>query len=139
MRFKFLFLAFLFLLVLPFDMSAQSSSDYRISWNPDPSGKTVSWNLYIEEQPTGTGFTLADGVSRANTDLTPYEMAGFQNLPVATIEIIVNWQNNGVFTVIGVEGVDGLGTWSDVGANLTPYRKGDAPPKPDGITIEKLN
>jgi len=119
--------------------NGQTTSNYRISWDPDVSGKTVNYNVYLEQQPTPSGFTLIPGVNRSNTNLTDPMFTQIYDIPATTTEVIVELNNDGQYLVAGVEAMDGIGTWSNLGLNTTPFLKGDAPPVPGGVTIEKLD
>ena len=66
------FLTIMFIMVMVNCVPAQTESNYRVSWDMDATGKTASWNVYLEQQPTNTGFTLVPGVNRENTVLDPY-------------------------------------------------------------------
>ena len=127
--------AILFVLIMVTCTPGQSKSNYRISWNPDISGKTASWNVYLEQHPTNTGFVLQPGVNRSNTDLTQF--TSFMNIPAATTEVIVELNNDGYYIVAGVEAMGSGGIYSDLGMN-TPYKKGDSPPIPSGVIIERI-
>lgn len=128
----------MFMSVMFMNVSCQSTSNYRVSWDPDVSGKTVNWNLYLEQQPMNTGFTLVPGVNRENTDLTQSGILSVQNIPVETTEAIIQLGNDGYFIVAGIEAMSSAGVWTDLGLNTTPFQKGDSPPIPGGVTIERL-
>ncbi len=128
----------LFMAVMFVNGSCQSNSNYRISWDPDVSGKTVNWNLYLEQQPTDTGFVLVPGVNRENTDLSQPGIISIQNIPVGTTEAVIELANDAYFLVAGVEAMSSAGVWTNLGLNTSPFQKGDAPPIPGGITIERL-
>lgn len=114
----------------------QSKSNYRISWDPDATGKTASWNVYLEQRASQTGFILQPGVNRANTDLTQF--TSIQNIPAGTTEAVIELNNDGQWLVAGVEAMSGSGVYSDLGLNTTPYQKGDSPPVPSGVNIQRL-
>lgn len=117
---------------------AQTKSNYRISWNPDTTGKTASWNMYLEQRDTPTGFVLQPGVNRANTDLTQPIFIRVMNIPAGTTEVVTELTNDGKYLVAGIEAMDGTGVYTDLGLNTTPFQKGDAPPIPGGVQIERL-
>jgi len=114
----------------------QSKSNYKISWDPDPSGKTASWNVYLEQRTTSSGFVLKPGANRYNTDITQF--VSIVNIPGNTTEAIIELNNDGQWIVVGVEAMSSSGVYSDFGLNTTPYKKGDAPPVPGGVMIQRL-
>jgi len=131
------FLVAIFVVMIMITCSnGQSKSNYRISWDPDATGKTASWNVYLEQQDTPAGFILVPGVNRENTDLTQF--TDFQNIPAATTEVVVELDNDGKYLVAGVEAMSPSGVYTDLGLNTTPYQKGDSPPIPGSVTIERL-
>lgn len=133
-------IAFLSLVWVFATCNAQTTSHYRISWNPDATGKTVNYNVYLEQRATSSGFTLVPGVNRGNTDLTDStKFLQFYDIPATSHELVVELNNDGQYLVAGVEAMDAIGTWSNLGLNTTPFLKGSAPPIPSGITIEKLD
>lgn len=133
----FSFLGVILVAILMFTCTpAQSKSNYRISWDPDATGKTASWNVYLEQRDANTGFILQPGVNRSNTNLNQF--TSFMNIPAATTEVIVELTNDGKYLVAGVEAMSSSGVYTDLGLNTTPYQKGDAPPIPSGVNIQRL-
>jgi len=130
------FLMAIFVVMFMITCNGQSKSNYRISWDPDATGKTASWNVYLEQQDTPSGFILQPGVNRVNTDLTQF--TSFQNIPAGTEEVIVELDNDGKYLVAAVEAMSSAGVWTNLGLNTTPYQKGDSPPIPGGVLIERI-
>jgi len=116
----------------------QSKSNYKISWDPDVTGKTASWNVYLEQRVSSTGFILQPGVNRANTDLTQAAFIRIMNVPAVTTEIVTELANDGYYIVAGIEAMSSSGIYTDLGVNTTPFKKGDSPPIPGGVRIERL-
>lgn len=133
---KVAFFAIILLMLFSVNSCGQSKSKYKISWEADSTGKTVSWNVYIEQRTTSTGFVLQPGSNRYNTDLNQF--ISIKNIVGTTTEVIVELNNDGNWLMVGVEAMSSSGIYSDFGVMSTPYKKGEAPPIPAGITIQRL-
>lgn len=121
--------ATLFLSLFTGSCEAQPRNDYEITFTPVPGA--TSYDVFLEEKTTNTGFTLLDDMDYLSPNVTTLRVG-----TITTTSFTINLPNDGKYVVAGVVSKDAAGFYSPMGVSAVT-RKGVAPSKPGGVIFRK--